>query len=226
MRISKNKNILLILILIFLALIISIIKFKSSPGNLRTMADDLFIILNQPYLIKKDFSLVRFDDIGKITKNIIISLKNIRKHKEYDEITINTSFNNYLKIMQDRADGLSTAKNFNFLGQKTKVKGFIYYKGKKIPAKIRLKGDRADHWLSKKRFSLNIEIQGNNSLFGSKNLSITHHLSRQFPENVLIAKSLKRNGLHYYNFKTVKVKFNNENWGLMLIQEEISSDYF
>ena len=52
--------------------------------------------------------------------------------------------------MQDRADGLSTAKNFNFLGQKTKVKGFIYYKGKKIPTKIRLKGDRADHWLSKK----------------------------------------------------------------------------
>lgn len=226
MKISRNKNIFLILILVFLALTLSIIKFKSSPGNLRTLADEFLIILNQPYLIKKDYALVRSDEIGKIIKNIIFSIKNIRNHKEYDEISIDTSFKNYLKIMQNRAGAINTAKNYNFLGQKTKVKGFIYYKDKKIPVKIRLKGDRADHWLSKKRFSLNIEVLGNNSLFGSRNLSLTNHLGRQFPENLLIAKSLKRNGLHYYNFETVKVKFNNENWGLMLIQEEISSDYF
>ena len=73
--------------------------------------------------------------------------------------------------MKNRMEGINTSKNHNFLDQKKKVKGFIYFEGKKIPIRIRLKGDRADHWLSKKRFSLQVELIGNNSVLGYKNFS-------------------------------------------------------
>ena len=226
MRVSKKKNLFIILFLLSLAIFLAGYKFKSSAGNLRTVADDLLILINQPYLIKKDYSQINLTDIKEILKNIFISLKNINNHKNYEKIEIEVSFKNYLKLMNDRDEAIKTSKNHNFLSEKTKVKGYIIYKNKKIPVKIRLKGDRADHWLSKKRFSLNFEIIGNNSLFGFKNFSLTNHLSRQFPGNVIIAKSLGRNNILNYEFKTLKVKFNEQNWGFMLAQEEISPNFF
>ena len=93
------------------------------------------------------------------------------------------------------------------------MKGFIYFEGKKIPIRIRLKGDRADHWLSKKRFSLQVELIGNNSVLVIK-ISLTNHLSSQYPENVLISRSLKRLDAFQYEFETLNVKFNDENWEL------------
>tara|TARA_B110000971_G_scaffold144515_1_gene147703 strand:+ start:3881 stop:6529 length:2649 start_codon:yes stop_codon:yes gene_type:complete len=226
LRISKNKSLPIILFLLVGAIFLASYKFKTTPGNLRTFFDDILIFINQPYLINKDYSHYELKDINQITKNFFISLKNFNNHKNYEDIKIEVSFKNYLKLMENRNKAVQTRKNNNFLSDKTKVKGFITYKNNKIPVKIRLKGDRADHWLSKKRFSLFIEITGNHSLFGFKNFSITNHLSRQFPQNVIIAKSLKRNNLLNYEFKTIKVGFNEQNWGLMLAQEEISPYYF
>ena len=149
MRVSKKKNLFIILFLLSLAIFLAGYKFKSSAGNLRTVADDLLILINQPYLIKKDYSQINLTDIKEILKNIFISLKNINNHKNYEKIEIEVSFKNYLKLMNDRDKAIKTSKNHNFLSEKTKVKGYIIYKNKKIPVKIRLKGDRADHWLSK-----------------------------------------------------------------------------
>ena len=184
------------------------------------------IFINQPYLIKKDYSRLNVGDLKEISKNFFYSLRNINNHNDYEKIKIEIPFKNYLKLMNDRSNALQTSTNQHFLSEKKKVKGLITYKNKKIPVKIRLKGDRADHWLSKKRLSLYVEIVGNYSLFGFKNFSITNHLSRQFPENVLIAKSLGRSNLLNYKFQTIKVDFNEQNWGLMLLQEEISPYYF
>ena len=226
MRISKKNHIKITISLLICAVFISFFIFFSKPGNLRTTLDDLLILLNQPYIIKKDTSSIQIKDLKQIIYNIFDSIMKRSQNHNFKTIEIEISFKNYLTLMKNRMEGINTSKNHNFLDQKKKVKGFIYFEGKKIPIRIRLKGDRADHWLSKKRFSLQVELVGNNSILGYKNFSLTNHLSSQYPENVLISRSLKRHDMFQYEFETLNVKFNNENWGIMLLREDISPNYF
>ena len=125
MRISKNKSLPIILFLLVGAIFLASYKFKTIPGNLRTFFDDILIFINQPYLINKDYSHYELKDINQITKNFFISLKNFNNHKNYEDIKIEVSFKNYLKLMENRNKAVQTRKNNNFLSDKTKVKGFI-----------------------------------------------------------------------------------------------------
>ena len=66
---------------------------------------------------------------------------------QQDELKINLSFKNYQKISRLRnqalQDGILTRSVTD------KVKGYIAYKGKNYPVKLRLKGDWTDHLLEK-----------------------------------------------------------------------------
>ena len=55
--------------------------------------------------------------------------------------------------------------------------------------------------------------------------SLTRHSERQFPVNQLVSKYLSRLDISVPEFKTVNVILNGEDWGLMLIEEQISNAY-
>ena len=114
-------------------------------------------------------------------------------------------FENYLKIQSDRKIALNKLKKSQYLSKKTKVNANIKFNNKEFKSRIRLKGDRADHWGRNKRFSFDIELLGNNEIFKFKRFAISNHKSRSFPQNEIISNSARRLGLITPKFKTVKL---------------------
>ena len=57
--------------------------------------------------------------------------------------------------MRDRDRAIKNS----ILDNPTKVDATLQYKGGKYKARLRLKGDMVDHWLSKHRYSLRVELK-------------------------------------------------------------------
>ena len=144
---------------------------------------------------------------------------------DYETLFIDMRFENYLKIQSDRKIALNKLKKSQYLSKKTKVNANIKFNNKEFKSRIRLKGDRADHW-GEIRFSFDIELLGNNEIFKFKRFAISNHKSRSFPQNEIISNSARRLGLITPKFKTVKVIFNGDDWGLMYLEEQFSSNFF
>ena len=47
-----------------------------------------------------------------------------------------------------------------------------------------------------------------------------------FPQNEIISNSAQRLGLVTPKFKTVRIVFNGDDWGLMYLEEQFSSNFF
>ena len=48
----------------------------------------------------------------------------------------------------------------------------------------------------------------------------------EISKHFIISKNLERMGLHVPKFKTVKVNFNGYDWGVMLIEEHFTKEFF
>ena len=83
-----------------------------------------------------------------------------------------------------------------------------------MSANIRLKGVLADHWRSKDRMSLRIEIRSEGSILGSKRFALHKPESRQFPYDHTFQEIMLQAGNLASVHKYIKVKVNGENWGL------------
>ena len=108
----------------------------------------------------------------------IINYKLFNKNK-FDRIDININFPNYMIVMKDRDRAIKDS----VLSNPTKVNAKLKYKGIEYKAKIRLKGDMVDHWLSKYRYSLRVKIKNKKTILGFSSFSIHKPRSRQYPYN-------------------------------------------
>ena len=92
MRISKKNYNKITISLLVSAVFISFFVFFSKPGNLRTALDDLLILLNQPYIIKKDASSIQIKDLKQIIHNIFNSIVKRNENHNFKTIEIEVSF--------------------------------------------------------------------------------------------------------------------------------------
>jgi len=148
----------------------------------------------------------------------ISSYQLTNNQKDIDQVEIVIKFKNYRKILKDRTDAI----NQGFLDQPTEVKGRVIYKGKAYKAKIRLKGDLADHWLSKHRMSLRVELKGDNVILGMNTFSVHKPRSRQHPYEQAFQNIIRKTGNLSANHQYIKVSVNGQNWGVMNIEEHLS----
>jgi len=210
--IIKNYKIKLIFLfsLIFLLIIVLLPKenFKEN------LTQNIRIHTCQP-----NFTNFNDTQIFKIKRLLKGAINFVTKGCEYEKIKINISFSNYAKIKKDR---LKALKNGTLLNPK-KVSATIIYQNEKFKAKIRLKGDLANHWAVNKQWSLKIELKNGKSINGMKEFSITKLKERAFPENLIIGNQYARMGLISPNFKIYKTNINGINWGLMIAEEQFSN---
>ncbi len=199
---------------------------QNSPGLKGSLIDEVIILTKQPYLINHVYNSENADK-KYLLEGILQSVYQKLIHRpEYETLFIDMRFENYLKIQSDRKIALNKLKISQYLSKKTKVNAKIRFNNKEFKSRIRLKGDRADHWGRNKRFSFDIELLGNNEIFKFKRFAITNHKARSFPQNEIISNSAQRLGLITPKFKTVKVIFNGDDWGLMYLEEQFSSNFF
>ena len=171
---------------------------------------------------KKFFSL-----LGYFNKLSFQNLSEIRDSYNYKNrlpnLNIKLPFDEYSIILNDRLDSIKKG----YLSDPSWAKGEIKDSGSLKKIRIRLKGDLGDHWLSAKRMSTRIKLKKNignsNSILGMSEFSLHKLRARQYPYDYLFSDLIKSMGYPAVKHKIVDLKFNNENWGLMDMQEHFGS---
>ena len=102
----------------------------------------------------------------------------------------------------------------------------VTFNGKKFPATARLKGDLSEHWGNLKQWSLRIKLNKNQTILSMNEFSIQTYLERDFPYNYLISETFRNYNILVPRYEDVKVTFNGENWGLMLLEEQFNDSFY
>ena len=215
-RRNKLSNKIFIFFSLFFLIALVIILANFTPGLKGSIDQELRIIFNQSERI------ISYSPKNTFL-NIINSIKYINANRnKYEKLKLDISFKN-LKILKDeRKKALSLGKNIS----RKKVPIKITHEGKTFNASARLKGGLADHYGNNKQFSLMIKIKKNQSINGMKEFSITQHVSRQFPQNVVYSEMLSSIGIASPKFITYRINLNGDDWGIMLAEEQYSDAYF
>lgn len=137
-----------------------------------------------------------------------------------ERVDIDINFNNYQQLLSDRAKAIYYGINKDPVN----VNGTITYKGKVFKARLRLKGDLFDHWASKYRMSLRVDLKGKSTIMGFSKFSLHKPLARQHPYDATFQSLIRRAGnlspVHSY----VHAYVNGVDWGIMNIEEHVTKE--
>jgi hypothetical protein len=161
-------------------------------------------------------SISIFKNSNQILRNAI--------NKEDDtliNIKIIVKFKHLKKLNSDRI----TALKNGYLDSPKEVSAKILHAGNVYKAKLRLKGDLSDHWKSRYRFSLKVNLNKNETINGMNSFTIQKPRTRQYPFDQAFQSSLRKVGNLSAKHHFAKISFNDQNWGKMLVEESMSSEY-
>jgi len=136
------------------------------------------------------------------------------------EVNINISFNNLLKIENDRKKvkeiiGLDAGGSYNFL----EVPITVSKNNKTYKAKIRLKGDRRVHFDERKNSSYKIDLRKDNTIFGVKKFSLMKPRIRNYIHEWLFHELNAVGGLITLKYDFINLKINGTKEGLYVLEE-------
>ena len=146
----------------------------------------------------------------------------LKNDHKFNTIKIDIPFEELEILRQDRKKALSLNKLVN----PRKINITIKHKNKKYKATARLKGDLPEHWQNYNQWSLKIELKNSKTILSMNEFSLMIHSERDFPYNFLFAKIYKDQKLIIPDYKTVKVNFNGNDWGLMLMEENFGENFY
>ena len=168
------------------------------------------------------FSFQRFGVYGDILvpyfKKEARSLSNLFTPYHGKTLNIDISFNDKKKLEQERNNALIN----NYTQSFSYVSCELIEEGKKISAKIRFKGDLIEH-LTGEKPSYRIKCQGENTIWGFKKFSIQHPARRNFINEWLFHKVLKREKMIGLRYFFAKIIINGEDLGIYAIEEHFDA---
>jgi len=133
-----------------------------------------------------------------------------------ERIYIDIGFEDYQKLLYKRSQYLD--KEYFEKSNEDYVPAKIRYNDKKIDVKLRLKGDTPDH-LSSNKFSLRIQVKGDETLFGMKTFSIQHPRTRQYLNEYIFHEALGREDVLSLRYIFIEVVINGKNKGIYALEE-------
>ena len=102
--------------------------------------------------------------------------------------------------------------------------GELVIDNKKIPIKLRVKGDRVLHWYNKNETSYKIDIRGIDRLWGMEEFSLQKPITRNYTYEYLFHKFLEFNDLISLNYFFVNLYINDNNQGIYAVEEGFSKE--
>jgi spore coat protein CotH len=133
------------------------------------------------------------------------------------------NFKRYDLIITDsvlhQMDSLAKPNHQDYTGSKAWFKAKILVKGDTLKTKIRLKGDKADHYDSKLlSWRLKYKLKGKKQV-----ISLQHPKTRKYLAEWIYHQLLKQEALNYLEFNYVSVYVNNKFRGLYAEEEHFSN---
>jgi len=150
------------------------------------------------------------------TRGHFINNKKIILEMDFEEILkIETERNE--TILKNKKTNFSYTNNFNYF------KATLLKDGKKIPIKIRLKGDRNIHWMDRSKSSYRIKIKGDERFNGLKVFSLQKPRARNYIyEWVYHQINSTQNDSINLKYEFFDLIINGENYGLYVLEEAFS----
>ena len=127
-----------------------------------------------------------------------------------------------LQILSDKR--VAARRKFHlFRSEGDLVPASIHYGGSEIKVRVRLKGDRIDH-LNSPKWSLRIEVRGDDQLFGMRRFSLQAPKTRFHHHEALYLDHLRREGILAPRYFFAEVMLNRRRLGLMAVEEHFSRE--
>jgi hypothetical protein len=144
----------------------------------------------------------------------------IQPEWEPAHLDINIKFKNFLLLEFLRKRTWDSMMGINVSSQENKryVKVSLEFGGKRVPAKVRLKGVSRNHY-SDDKWSMRVSIRGQNSFLGMKEFSLTHPRRRAMFFYWLQMRTLEREGLIWLRTPLVDVSINGKHKGIYSVEE-------
>ncbi|SFB88880.1 hypothetical protein [Pseudoalteromonas denitrificans] len=138
-------------------------------------------------------------------------------------LKVNIKYQNWLKIMNDREQALSTGRIPEI---RNRVKGEVYYLGQKYKTEIRLQGDMLDHVNAPNKWFLRFEVKKKQAILSSRRFALVSANVRGHHGSMLFSQTMKGANFDIITpiMKPVKVIMNGEDWGVMLFEQAFSQD--
>ena len=157
------------------------------------------------------------DFVSTVTSNYFDGLN---AHPE--EISIEIKEDDYKKLEKNRKRALERGVIINDMDGEY-VSATIFYNGKKIDVKLRLKGHMTDH-LQNDKWSFRIKTKGNDDFMGMKRFSIQHPGTRGYIYEWIYHELMKQEDIIALRYKFINVKVNGNDWGVYAVEENFESE--
>lgn len=142
---------------------------------------------------------------------------------EEESININIKHLNFQRLSYERQmalDGnIKKASRDKGMSNFTYVPAKIDYKGKSYNVKLRLKGDRKDHYDDESKWSFRVRLKGDKTLFGMKIFSLHKPAMKNYIHEWIYHKALEREDVLSLRYKFVNVMVNGKNLGTYALEE-------
>ena len=161
---------------------------------------------------------------GKVIKPVILEninipinyIKSFRASPE--QIVLDIKHKDFQKLAYKRE--LALAEGVLHSSAKDYVPAKIRWRGKTVKVKTRLKGDLADHWSDKTKWSFRIKTRKNETVLGMKKFSLQHPFTRGFLNDWYLHQLLKHiKGFNILRYEFVNLTVNGKNLGIYLLEE-------
>ena len=146
--------------------------------------------------------------------------------QQYDEVNVNIPFENLTILEKNREVLIANSKDGKRAQNTTfdETTGSINYLNKKVPVRIRLKGDRASHYIERDKSSYKITIRGDEKIMGIKKFSFIKPRMRNYIHEWLFHELAGEGDLIKLKYNFINLKFNGNNHGLYVLEEGFDKD--
>ncbi len=222
-KINIKKRIIFIISILFLfssTLFIPIGLFRSDSESIKLLGQ---IIRRAVTKIDLKYGFLA-DDLFSLGDNLFgISLRYLKANFNYqNKLELNLKMDDYKKIMELRNNAMKDKMLVRSSGDK--VKGFLTYKNKDYPIRLRLKGDYTDHLLGDK-WSFRVETRKDNAFLGMREFSLHHPRTRSYISEYLFHRLLKYEGLPFLRYKFIPISLNGKYLGIYGLEEHFGKEF-
>jgi len=160
--------------------------------------------------------------IGYLLKSLVTNISDSFGSKiVIDDLILDIKFEDFMILSQSRQDAIRNGKlnksHFDYVKSKIKADG------KKLKAKVRLKGWYLDH-VATDKWSLRVKIKGD-SLLGIQHFSLNGPFTRDFHTPMLINEAMRFKSILAPREKFYNLMVNGKNVGNMYFEEEYSEQF-
>jgi hypothetical protein len=149
------------------------------------------------------------------------SNKSMASDAQFETLEIKISPDDFVKLEEER--NLALERGMLVKEGNTYVKAKLKHNGKKIKAELRLKGHMTDH-LQDKKWSFRIKTKGGDAFMGMKVFSVQHPGTRNYIYEWIYHEMMKHEDIIALNYNFIKVKVNDEDWGIYAVEEHFAQE--